>query len=62
MKNQHGCYYCYFYSDGSCLWFEKYGKMKESKIIPEHIISKGCSLYTTKIVGYLIDKFDGEFL
>ena len=62
MGKVNGCRNCYFYSDGSCLWFEKYSNKKKSKTIPEHIIDKGCKLYTTKMVGYLIDKFDGEFI
>lgn len=56
------CHHCYFYDGGSCLWFIKYGKEKEAKIIPETTINKGCKFYTTKLVRYIIDIFDGEII
>ena len=62
MGKVNGCRNCYFYSGGSCLWFKPYGKEKKEKTIPAHVLDKGCKYYTTKLVGYLIDKFDGEFL
>jgi len=68
MNNHNGCCSCYFYRRGEdsnysiCLWFEKHRKMKGGKPIPEHIILKGCNLYTTKIVGYILEKFGGKFI
>ena len=62
MGKVNGCRNCYFYSDGSCLWFETFKGMKGGKPIPNHIISKGCNLYMTKIVGYILEKFEGEFI
>jgi hypothetical protein len=56
------CKGCSLYKDGYCHWFDR------PKIIPSDVIDKGCKyrtpLYneinTTKIVAYIIDKFDGE--
>ena len=72
MTKPHSCRECYFYDkiihdclnsdNGSCLWFEKYKGIKGGKPIPSHIISRGCNLYTTKIVGYILEKFDGELI
>ena len=66
MRNEyHSCYGCsYFDGRNSCMWFE------QRKLIPKHILSKGCKFYdqndkdinTTKIVAYMIDKFDGEII
>ena len=65
-KSHRGsCYGCLLF-DGrnSCDWF------KPKKLIPKDILLKGCKFYdqkvknikTTKIVQYLIEVFEGEFI
>ena len=56
------CHRCYFYDDGSCTWFNTYGKEKESKLIPENVLNKGCKYYITNKVKHLIEVFDGEII
>tara|TARA_Y100000296_G_C4947162_1_gene144421 strand:+ start:137 stop:265 length:129 start_codon:yes stop_codon:yes gene_type:complete len=42
------------------MWFNP------KKIIPNHILNKGCKFYketsTTKLVGYIIKVFEGEII
>jgi hypothetical protein len=66
VKSKHtSCYGCKYHKSGYCYWFKP-----NSKIIPRNIISIGCKyrvavckeVNTTKIVGYIVDKFDGELV
>ena len=65
VKSKHiSCHGCKLNKNGYCYWFTK------PRIIPRDIINKGCkhrkavtdNVNTTKIVGYIIDKFNGEFI
>ena len=62
------CYGCiYITDDKKCNWFYAHGK-GWAKLIPEHILSKGCSKREgvkkqgTDIIQYIIDKFEGEIV
>ncbi len=65
VKSKHiSCYGCKLNDNGYCHWFIR------PKIIPRDIINKGCkhreamtdSVNTKEIVGYIVNKFDGELL
>ena len=59
------CYGCKYNKKGYCYWFKP-----QSKLIPREVINKGCKfrvaihdeINTTEIVGYIVDKFDGELI
>ena len=66
VKSKHtSCYGCRYNKNGYCYWFQPY-----SKIIPREVISKGCKfraaiydeINTKEIIGYIVDKFDGELI
>jgi len=58
------CKGCSLNKNGYCHWFDR------PRIIPLKTMSKGCKyrlplhnkINTTKIVAYMIDKFDGEII
>ena len=58
------CFGCHYRTDNKCYWFDS------PKVIPNEILYKGCkfrkdkfkNIYTTKLVLYIIDKFDGEVI
>ena len=65
VKSKHiSCHGCKLNKNNYCYWFDR------PKIIPRDVINKGCkhreAIYNevnaTKIVGYIIDKFDGELM
>ena len=59
------CYGCKYNKNSYCYWFQPH-----PKIIPREVINKGCKfrvaiydeIITTEIVGYIVDKFDGELI
>ena len=59
------CYGCKYNKKGYCHWFKPH-----SKLIPHEVINKGCNfrvaiydkINTIEIVGYIVDKFNGELL
>ena len=59
------CYGCKYNKKGYCYWFKP-----QSKLIPREVINKGCKfrvaihdeINTAEIVGYIVDKFDGELI
>jgi len=66
VKSKHtSCYGCKYDKSNYCYWFKP-----NSKIIPRDIINTGCKyrvavceeVNTTEIVGYIVDKFDGELI
>jgi len=65
VKSKHiSCHGCKLNKNNYCYWFDR------PKIIPRDVINKGCKhreaiyneINATKIVGYIIDKFDGELM
>ena len=58
------CLGCYYQKDNKCYWFES------PKLIPNETLYKGCKfrkdkfekVNTTKLVLFIIDKFDGEVI
>jgi len=68
-KKPRSCYGCIHYSHGDCLWFERYRQQRKRRI-PLEVLLKGCShqeskykqTSTTKIVAYILEKFDGEII
>ena len=65
VKSKHtSCYGCKLNKNNYCYWFNR------PKIIPRDVINKGCkhreakvnNINTTKIVGYIIDVFNGEII
>ena len=65
VKSKHiSCHGCKLNKNNYCYWFDR------PKIIPRDVIKKGCKhreaiyneINATKIVGYIIDKFDGELM
>ena len=65
VKSKHtSCYGCKYHKKGFCYWFPR------PKRIPNNVINNGCKyrtathseLNTIEIVGYIIDKFDGELI
>ena len=65
VESKHtSCYGCKLNKNNYCYWFTR------PKIIPRDVINKGCkhreakvnNINTTKIVGYIIDVFNGEII
>ena len=65
VESKHtSCYGCKLNKNNYCYWFNR------PKIIPRDVINKGCkhreakvnNINTTKIVGYIIDVFNGEII
>ena len=65
VESKHtSCYGCKLNKNNYCYWFNR------PKIIPRDVINKGCkhreakidNMDTTKIVGYIIDIFNGEII
>ena len=65
VKSKHiSCYSCKLNKNNYCYWFDK------PKVIPKNVINKGCKhreakvdkMDTIKIVGYIVEKFNGELL
>ena len=58
------CRGCKLNNNGYCHWFEY------PKLIPHDILNKGCKhrvpaqeeINTTEIVGYIMERFDGEII
>ena len=58
------CYSCKLNKNNYCYWFDN------PKVIPKNVINKGCKhreakvdkMDTIKIVGYIVEKFNGELL
>ena len=63
-SKQISCLGCKLNRNGYCYWF------KYPKFIPSDILNKGCKhrkpmqekINTTKMVGYIIERFDGEII
>jgi len=65
VKSKHiSCHGCKLNKNNYCYWFDR------PKIIPRDVINKGCKhreaiyneINATEIVGYIIDKFNGELI
>ena len=65
VKSKHiSCHGCKLNKNNYCYWFDR------PKIIPRNVINKGCkhreakvdSVNTIKIVGHIIDIFNGEII
>ena len=65
VESKHtSCYGCKLNKNNYCYWFDR------PKVIPRDVINKGCkhreakvnNINTTKIVGYIIDVFNGEII
>ena len=65
VKSKHtSCRSCKLNKNGYCYWFTR------PKKIPNDVFNKGCKhrvaiqdiMNTTKTVGYIIERFDGEII